>query len=102
MNNVYEIDTISKTFQNNPGEITGGLVTVTDRTINVITSYRIDFTLKNSLKSGSFIQIIFPSTLVIDPTATCTVSVANYSSCAINSANVTININGTVSSLNAF
>ena len=74
----------------------------TDTTINAVTSYRVDFTLTNRMKSGGFVQIIFPATIVIDPTATCSVNIANYSSCAINSNNITININGTVLPLTAF
>ncbi len=101
INTVYEIDTFSKTYQNNPGAITGGLVVPSDTTINVLTSYRIDFTLKNRMVAGGFIQIIFPPTIVIDPTASCTASITNYSSCVINSGNVTININGMVSPLSS-
>ena len=100
-NNIYNIDTISRTFTNSAGLMTGGLVTVTDPTVNVVTSYKIDFTLKNKMISGGFIQIIFPATLTIDPTATCTVNIINYSSCVINLGNITININGSVTALTA-
>lgn len=99
---VYDIDTASRTYQNNAGSITAGVVTATDRTVNVVTSYKVEFTLRNRMVAGGFVQIIFPSTLVIDPTASCSVNIINYSSCVITAANVTININGAIPSNTAF
>jgi hypothetical protein len=52
--------------------------------------------------SGSFIQMIFPSTLTIDPTAVCTPNVTSYSSCTTSANNVTIVINAAIPAATSF
>jgi len=99
---VYDIDTYSKTYTNNAGIINSVNVTVTDATINVNTSYKIDFILTNKMTNGGFIQIIFPSTLTIDESATCSDNVLNSSTCTIASGNLTININGSLGLATSF
>lgn len=91
----YSIDSISQTFTNNPGAITSTIpIFLADTAINAVTSYQIQFKVTNAMISGSFIQIIFPSTLTIDPTATCTPNITSYSTCTTSTSNVTIVING--------
>ncbi len=56
----------------------------------------------NKLINGGFIQIMFPSTLSIDPTAVCNDDVTNSSTCIVNSNNLTININGSIATGTVF
>ena len=51
---------------------------------------------------NSFIQIIFPSSLTIDPTAICNDNVTNSSTCTVNTNNLTINMNGSVAAGTVF
>lgn len=97
----YEIDTISKTFQNNPGVISSVSVTPGDTSINVVTSYTINFKLTNKMVNGGFIHVVFPNTLTFDPSAICSDNVFNTSTCVINSNNLTISVNGSLPSLSS-
>lgn len=94
----YEIDTISKTFQNNAGAIISVSVLPTDTSINVVTSYTINFQLTNKIVNGGNIHIVFPSTLTVDPTAICSDNVFNTSTCVVSSNNLTISVNGSLAS----
>lgn len=94
----YEIDTISKTFQNNPGTITSVTVIPVDTSINVVTSYTINFKLTNKMVNGGRIQIYFPNALTVDPTAICSDNVLNTSTCVVNSNTLTISVNGSLPS----
>jgi hypothetical protein len=98
----YDIDTYSKSYQNNPGAITSATVTTNDTSINAIASYTVNFRLTNKMVSLGFIQIMFPSTLTIDPTAVCSVNVVNVSSCSVGSNNLTISVNGSISASTSF
>ncbi len=69
---------------------------VGDPTINIVTNYQINMRITNRLINGGFIQIMFPSTLSIDPTAVCNDDVTNSSICIVSSNNLTININGSI------
>jgi hypothetical protein len=84
-------------YQNAAGVMTAANLTLGTLSINKNTSYHIVFTTINALTSGSFIQIIFPSDSVVDPSATCSVNITNTSSCSKSNQNITIQINGTVS-----
>jgi hypothetical protein len=94
----YEIDTISKTFQNNPGTITSVTVIPVDTSINVVTSYTINFKLTNKMVNGGRIQIYFPNALTVDPTALCSDNVLNTSTCVVNLNTLTIPVNGSLPS----
>lgn len=94
----YEIDSISKTFQNNPGTITSVTVIPVDTSINVVTSYTINFKLTNKMVNGGRIQIYFPNALTVDPTAICSDNVLNTSTCVVNSNTLTISVNGSLPS----
>jgi len=94
----YEIDTISKTFQNNAGAITSVSVLPSDTSINVVTSYTINFKLTNKMVNGGNIHIVFPSTLTVESTAICSDNVLNTSTCVVSSNNLTISVNGSLAS----
>jgi len=49
-----------------------------------------------------FIQLRFPSSIAIDPTAVCNDNVTNSSTCVINSGNITLSINGSIPALTSF
>jgi hypothetical protein len=95
-NGYFGIDSTNIQYQNAAGIITDANLTLSTRSINKNSSYEVVFTIINALKSGSFIQIIFPSNAAIDPTATCSVNITNSSSCSKTSQNITIQINGSV------
>jgi hypothetical protein len=89
---VYDINSDSKTFQNNAGAITSTSVIVTDTTINVVTDYKISFKVTNKLVAGGFLSIIFPATLTVDPTGSCNDNVTGTSTCTINTNNLTLQV----------
>lgn len=95
-NGYYGIDSTSNSYQNAAGIITSANLTLSSFAINKNSSYQIVFTTINALTTGSFIQIIFPSTIVVNPTATCSVNISNSSSCSVVGQNITIQVNGSV------
>lgn len=52
---LYDIDTYSKSYQNNPGAITSATATPNDTSINAIASYTVSFKITNKMVSGGFI-----------------------------------------------
>ena len=70
----------------------------TDTSINVVTSYTINFRLTNKMVNGGNIHIVFPTTLTVDPGAICSDNVFNTSTCVISSNNLTISVNGSLAS----
>lgn len=77
---IYSVNMGSKTFQNNPGLITQASAKPDNRKTNALTYYEIMFKLTNKMPYcivlGSkvckgFINIVFPSSLMIDGSASC-------------------------------
>lgn len=82
--NTYDIGIWSNIYNCNPGVMTGAL-TPGSLSINAISTYSLSLTTVNNLVSGSFINLIVPSNLVIS--STCNVIGA---SCAYSSNNITV------------
>ena len=93
--NVYYIDSVLRTITANAGNIVSASASASSNSVNALTTHTVTFTTINSLTSGSFITIQFPTELTLQGTS-CTSS-ASSSTCAISTPNATITLTGSLS-----
>jgi len=92
--NYYSIDTISTTITPLTGTLTNGSAIPTSLFVNDITSYTISFTTNNELKNGSYIRVIFPSTLSVSGTCS---STNGFISCSVtNTTAANLSVSGSI------
>ena len=90
----YPIDTISTTITPLTGTLTDGSVIPTSSFVNDITSYTISFTTNNALKNGSYIRVVFPSTLSVSGTCS---STNGFISCSVtNTSAANLSVSGSI------
>ena len=89
----YKIDTFTSTIFCNPGVMSATL-TPGNLSINSINTYTFSLTLTNPLISGSFINVVVPSILVLSGSCASNVSGA---SCSRSGSNVTVTTTSTLS-----
>ena len=89
--NPYAVETRSITYSCVSGVITNASANPTNSIVNTITTYTIVFTIKNRLQATSFINVIFPSQLVIQiGTATC--AMPGHSCAVLSGSNITVTV----------
>jgi hypothetical protein len=93
----YDIDTISYSVTPLTSSLTGLSVAAASLFVNDATTYTVKMTTVNALTSGSYIGVLFPSTVSLATNGSCSSDVAALSSCTIvNSSYVNFTSTGAI------
>jgi len=79
----YPIDSSSYSVTPVTSALTGLSVIASSYFINDATTYTVKFTTTNALTSGSFVGVMFPSTIAVANNGSCSTDVSALSSCSI-------------------